>query len=135
MEEVEREWDKKKIAKLKAQREQCNLFEHPEDPFECVNKLPYKFSYHIEDIHGKESKMMIEDWEIGALYWSLLKKHEGNETKAIYDVRKKYFDDFALTKDLYLFLGTTQVHHYVSRNPFMIIGTFHPNKEQQMKLF
>jgi len=43
--EVDREWDKKKIAKLKAQREQGNLFEHPEDPFEVVNKLPYKFTY------------------------------------------------------------------------------------------
>ncbi len=133
--EVEREWDKKKIAKLKALREQGNLFEHPEDPFEVVDKLPYKFTYVIEDNEGKESRMMIEDWEIGALYWRLLKKYEGNEVKAVADVRKKYFDDFALTKDLYLFLGTSQIHHYVSHNPFMIIGTFHPKIEKQMKLF
>ncbi len=133
--EVEREWDLKKIAKLKAQRDQGNLFiDHPEDPFEVVNKLPYKFTYVIEDIEGRESKMMIEDWEIGALYWRLLRKYEGNEIKAVEDVKKKYFDDFAKKKDLYLFLGTTQVHHYVSRNPFMIIGTFHPKIENQLKL-
>jgi len=79
--------------------------------------------------------MMIEDWEIGALYWRQLAKYEGDESKAVNDVRKKYFDDFAMTKDLYLFLGTSQVHHHVSHNPFMIIGTFHPNVENQTKLF
>lgn len=135
VEEVEREWDLKKIAKLKAQREQGNLFEHPENPFEVVDKLPYKFRYVLEDEDGKESRMMIEDWEIGALYWNLIKKYEGNEAKAVADVRKKYFDDFALTKDLYLFLGTSQLHHYVSHNPFMIIGTFHPKIQVQTKLF
>lgn len=41
-EPVEKEWDKKKIAQLKANRDQTNLFEHPEDPFEVVKKLPYK---------------------------------------------------------------------------------------------
>ena len=66
--EVDRDWDKKKIAKLKAQREQGNLFEHPEDPFDVVNKLPYKFTYVFEDNQGKESRMMIEDWG----NWSLI---------------------------------------------------------------
>ncbi len=133
--EVDREWDEKKIIKLKAQREQGNLFEHPEDPFAVVNKLPYKFTYVLEDNEGKESKMMIEDWEIGALFWNMLRRYEGNEAKAVADVKKKYFNDFAKTKDLYLFLGTSQIHHYVSHNPFMIIGTFYPKIEKQMKLF
>jgi hypothetical protein len=133
--EVEREWDRKKIEKLKAAREQTNLFEYPEDPFDVVDKLPYKFTYTLKDKEGKKSTMMIEDWEIGALYWNLIRKYEGNEAKAVSDVRKKYFDDFAKTKDLYLFLGTSQIHHYVSHNPFMIIGAFHPKKEMQVKLF
>lgn len=133
--EVERNWDSKKLEKIKAQREQANLFEHPEDSLEVVDKLPYKFVYVLEDDKGKESKMMIEDWEIGALYWNLLKRYEGNESKAVADVRKKYFDDFAKTKDLYLFLGTSQLHHYVSHNPFMIIGTFHPKIDYQTRLF
>ena len=50
-------------------------------------------------------------------------------------VKKKYFDDFAKTKDLHFFLGTTQVHHYRALNPFIIIGTFYPKKEVQMSLF
>ena len=132
VEQVEREWDKDKLAKLN----QLNLFEtNAEGKFEVVQKLPYKFSYAFKDNQGKKSQMMIEDWEIGQLYWNCLARHEGNEKKAIADVRKKYFDDFAKTKDLHFYLGTTQVHHYVSLNPFIIIGTFHPKKEIQTKLF
>lgn len=132
--EVEREWDKNKLATLDAERKQFNLFEQPENPFEVVQKLPYKFSYVLADNQGKESRMMIEDWEIGQLYWNCLAKHEWDESKAVQDVKTKYFEDFAKTKDLHLFLGTTQLHHYVSHNPFMIIGTFHPKIETQTTL-
>jgi len=78
---------------------------------------------------------MIEDWEIGQLYWNCLSKHNGNAVRAINDVRSKYYTDFAKTKDLYLFLGTTQAHHHVSYNPFIIIGTFQPKIETQTSLF
>lgn len=131
-EPVEKEWDKEKLAKL----DQLNLFETARDgKFEVVKKLPYKFKYVIKDSQGTQSQMMIEDWETGQLYWNCLAKHNGNEEMAIADVRRKYLDDFAKTKDLYFFLGTTQAHHFVSRNPFMIIGTFHPKPEIQGKLF
>jgi hypothetical protein len=133
--EVEREWNRAKLKKLDDERKQLNLFEHPENPFEVVKKLPYRFTFVLKDNRGKESQMMIEDWEIGQLYWNCLAKHEGNEAMAVADVKKKYFDDFAKTKDLYLFLGTTQLHHYVSHNPFIIIGTFHPKKDSQTSLF
>jgi hypothetical protein len=131
-EPVEREWDKDKLAKLS----QLNLFETTkEGKFGVVQKLPYKFRFYIKDNQGKESNMMIEDWETGQLFWNCLARHEGNEQKAIADVRKKYFDDFAKTKDLHFFLGTTQAHHHVSLNPFVIIGTFHPKIELQERLF
>lgn len=124
VESVDREWDKNKLAKMR----QMNLFESASEDghFEVVRKLPYKFSYILLDKDGKKSKMMIEDWEIGQLYWNCLGRHHGDEEKAVLDVRNKYFEDFAKTKDLYLFLGTTQAHHFVSHNPFVIIGTFHP---------
>lgn len=131
-EPVEREWDKDKLAKMT----QLNLFETtPDGKFEIVQKLPYKFIFHIKDIEGKESKMMIEDWETGQLYWNCLAQHKGDEQKAIADVRKKYFDNFAKTKDLHFFLGTTQAHHHRSINPFMIIGAFYPKIEIQGRLF
>ena len=135
IEEVEREWDKNKLEKLKQLRS-SNLFaQEEEDLFEVVRKLPYKFSFVIQDCNGIQSKMMIEDWEIGALFWKCLAKYEGNEGKAVEDVKKRYFDDFAKTKDLHLFLGTSQLHHLTGKNPFMIIGTFHPMIEIQQKLF
>jgi len=135
IEPVEREWDKDKLARLEAERRQGKLFEQPEDPFDVVRKLPYKFSYIFEDDAGLTSRLMIEDWEIGQLYWNCLARHEGDESKACDDVRRKYFDDFAQTKDLHLFLGTSQIYHFVSKNPFMIIGTFHPKKDPQGMLF
>lgn len=135
VEQVEREWDKKKLEKLKQDRS-SNLFaQEDEDLFEVIKKLPYKFSYILRDCNGRQSKMMIEDWEIGQLYWNCLARHEGNEARAVEDVKKKYFDDFAKTKDLHLFLGTSQLHHLTGKNPFMIIGTFHPKIETQTSLF
>jgi hypothetical protein len=132
---VEREWNKKKLEKLRQDRS-SNLFaQEEEDLFEVVRKLPYKFSYVLRDCNGKQSKMMIEDWEIGQLYWNCLARHEGNEALAVADIKKKYFDDFARTKDLHLFLGTSQLHHLTGKNPFMIIGTFHPKIEIQQTLF
>lgn len=129
---VDREWDKDKLEKLN----QLNLFEtEKEGEFEVVKKLPYKFKFHFKDNQGTESKTMIEDWEIGQLFWNCLARHKGDEQKAIEDVRKKYFDNFAKTKDLYFFLGTTFEFHLRSHNPFIIIGTFHPKIDLQMKLF
>jgi len=132
-ESVEREWDKAKLEKLN----QLNLFEtNKEGKFEVVQKLPYKFKFHFKDNQGTISRMMIEDWETGQLYWKCLSRHEGDEEKAIADVRKKYFDDFAKTKDLHFFLGTTYEFHLRNApNPFIVIGTFHPKIEIQGSLF
>lgn len=134
-EETEREWDKTKLDKLKAKALQLNLFADSDNPFEVVKKLPYKFSFVFSDDNGTKSTLMIEDWETGQLYWNCLKKHDGNEAKACADVKNKYFNDFAKTKDLYFFLGTTRAFHLVAPNPFIIIGTFHPTKEIQLNLF
>lgn len=130
-EPVEREWSKEKLEAMN----QLSLFEEKNGKFEVVRKLPYKFSFVFEDNEGKESTLMIEDWETGQLYWNCLAAHEGVEVKACEDVRKKYFDDFAKTKDLHFYLGTTKANHYVSINPFIIIGTFHPKIQTQIPLF
>ena len=78
---------------------------------------------------------MIEDWETGMLFWNSLIKHRGDETKACEDVKKKYFDDFAKTKDYYFFLGTTKKYHKIAPNPFVIIGDFRPKYIKQENLF
>ncbi|MEM0940524.1 MAG: hypothetical protein AAGI25_12165 [Bacteroidota bacterium] len=130
--EVDRKWSQKKLDQMN----QLNLFDSERDgEFEVVKKLPYKFSYRLSDDEGTKSTMMIEDWEIGQLYWNSLRRQNNNEQLACEDVRKKYIDDFAKTKDLYLFLGTTKLHHNTAPNPLVIIGTFHPKPTTQTSLF
>jgi len=139
-EEVERDWDQNKLAILKELSQQLNLFQTPEEiaeEFKVVPKVPYKFSYKLEDDSGRQSTMMIEDWEIGMLYFNCLKTAKGDEGVAIYKVKEKYFDYF-ITRDLHFFLGTTKQFHNVAPNPFIIIGAFYPPMplpNQQMSLF
>lgn len=126
--QVDRDWDKKK----KDQLLQMKLFESG-SKFDVVKKLPFKFSFIYEDVNGKRTTQMIEDWETGALFWNQFKKY-GDEAKACEDVRAKYMDDFAKTKDLHFFLGTTMVNHLRAPNPFIIIGTFTPKHQSQLSL-
>jgi hypothetical protein len=104
---------------------------------ELIRKLPYKFYYQFIDDEGRISKMMIEDWEIGQLYWNCLHRAGGNEDIALEKVRQRYWDEFVLgDKDLYFFLGTTlQWHQRRASNPFVIIGVFYPKQEDQLSLF
>ena len=139
-EDEEREWDKKKLAAVYANQQQGNLFEEAkatEKIFQVVKKLPYKFSYVFTTEDGKERTLMIEDWEVGELYWNCLKKY-GDELTACQKVKEKYFDWMAKKRDLYFFLGTTKEYHNYAKNPFIIIGAFYPPKMQnstQLSLF
>lgn len=139
-EEVERDWNSNKLAILKGLSQQMNLFQTPEEiaeEFMVVPKVPYKFSYRFEDDSGRQSTMMIEDWETEMLYFNCLKRANGNESVAISKVKEKYFDNFT-TRDLHFFLGTAKQFHNVAPNPFIIIGAFTPPvpvPNQQMSLF
>lgn len=126
-------WSKNKIDAILTKRAQLKLFEEQEDDFSIVDKLPYKFKYEFEDSLGKKSNLMIEDWEVGALYWKMLEKR-GNEEDALRDMKNKFFN-FMKERDVYFYLGTSLKFHYRSINPFMIIGIFYPPKENQLALF
>ncbi|MEA4895904.1 MAG: hypothetical protein VB064_11685 [Oscillospiraceae bacterium] len=136
--EVERDWDPDKLAILQGLSRQQNLFQTPEEieaEFKIVPKVPYEFSYKFADASGTQHKMMIEDWEIGMLFFNCLRNAGGDEKVAIEKVKEKYFDTFIKT-DLYFFLGTTKQFHNVAPNPFIIIGTFHPpTANQQISIF
>lgn len=135
-EPCEREWDKKKLDAVIANQAQLNLFDEKgtKDIFRIVKKLPYEFSYIFTSEDGKERKLMIEDWELGMLYWNCLDKANGDESVACQKVKEKYFDEMAKKKDLYFFLGTTKKFHNVAPNPFIIIGTFYPPKDDCTQL-
>lgn len=135
IEEVEREWDQEKLLSLN----QLNMFENVlTDRPKLIKKLPYKFSYKFRDDAKRDATIMIEDWELGQLYWNCLKT-SATEKEACEKVKQKYFYDFAKTKDLHLYLGTALSFQLKAPNPFLIIGTFHPkfptNQMQQGSLF
>jgi hypothetical protein len=90
-----------------------------------IAKIPYKFYYRFEDEDGKTPRLMIEDWEIGQLYFNCLRIHK-DEKIALEKVREKYWGQF-INRDIHFFLGTTkQWHMRRSNNPFVIIGIFYP---------
>jgi hypothetical protein len=121
----------------KALQNQMTLFPNENNTEkETFPKVPYKFKYKFEDETGKISNLMIEDWEIGQLYWNCLKSTNRDETLALEKVREQYETNFIKNKDLYFFLGTTKEWHTRrSKNPFVIIGVFYPKKETQTQLF
>ena len=134
--EVDREWDKKKLMAVRSYRN--NLFSQETDKlFQVVRKLPYEFSYKFITEDDKERKLMIEDLELGQLYWNCLESADGDEKIACQKVKQKYFNEFVNKKDLYFFLGTTKKFHNLGLNPFIIIGTFYPPKveSKQPNLF
>jgi len=137
VEATERNWSKDKLALLKAKASQLSLFQTEEEvkkEFSVVDKLPYKFFYRFCDKKGREARLMIEDWEIGMLYWNCLAQSGGNEQEAVSKVKKKYFDLF-IKLDIHFFLGTTKRFHGWAKNPFVIIGVFYPPHDPQLSLF
>ncbi|MFV9484918.1 hypothetical protein ACNI3T_13800 [Christiangramia sp. ASW11-125] len=128
----EREWKNE----WKELRKQGDLFNQEKKPEILIPKLPYKFFYKFKDETGKQRRLMIEDWEIGALYWNSLRSTEGNESKALNLVKNRYEKEFLEKNEVYFFVGTTkQWHMRKAPNPFVIIGLFYPLKDPQTKLF
>lgn len=132
-EEDDREWDQEKLAAVLSHIRQPNLFDTQEErairsQFTPINKLPYKFKYKFKSKNGSIHNLMIEDWELGALFFSYIRKGF-SETFACNKVKEKFFDSLVRERDLYFFLGTSLKWHNVGTNPFMIIGVFYPPKE------
>ena len=131
-------WDSNKLESLAAQARQMNLFQTEQDreeEFRVVQKIPYTFYYVFEDDEGKRSRATIEDWEIGMLYLNCLKSND--EKTAIEKVKHKFYDEY-IKRDTYFFLGTTLSNHYISKNPFIVIGVFPlpmPPEHEQLSLF
>jgi len=125
IESTSNEWDPRKLEACKAILNQPGFFD--EDLIrqtKPVDKIPYKFKIKFADETGRESEMMVEDWEIGSLYRNCTGK-TGDEDKACRDVRFK-IETLMNDRDLYLILGTTAAWHYIAPNPYLIIGLFYP---------
>lgn len=130
-EKTDKEWPGDKLALLEAKSRQLSLFQTAEEiekEFLIVPKLPYKFSYKFRDDQNKKSTLMIEDWDVGKLYWDSLNKCQDKiqpEQCAVNMVKHEYFYEFK-KKNSYFILGTLAKFHGRSKNPFVIVGTFSP---------
>lgn len=131
IEEDERDWSPAQQRIL----HQESIFDYMSKTTKTViKKVPYKYSYKFVTRGDKKPRtLMITDWEIGALYWNCMRIYQ-NEEITNQKIKERFFDSFINNCDLYLFLGTTYAHHYVSRNPYIIIGIFYPPKVYQPKL-
>lgn len=134
-EEEEREWNPDKVREMRELTNQMEIFSDNtwRETFKIIPKLPYSFSYKFEDADGRQSKLQVLDWEVGALYWNCYRGAEGNEESALRKVRQKYLEEFS-TRDLHFFLGTTQQYHFIAPNPWVIIGVLPIPHERQMGL-
>jgi hypothetical protein len=118
-------------AKLKAEHMQLTLWDdnpdYMKEQFRFAEMIPYKFKYRFTTDDGKTRTLMIEDWEIVALYRNCIISGD-TEQVACQKVKDKYMK-LATDNDVYLFLGTIFKRQRLNApNPFVIVGVFYPPK-------
>ncbi len=103
---------------------QARLWENRTVSREPPRKVPYKFHYHFtcDDSECRSHRMMIEDWEVGALFWRLV--DQGMEQpEAAEKVKRKFLDEICGSKkDTRFFVGTILAHP----TSWVVIGVFYP---------
>ena len=121
-------WKPSFLAELR----QARLWEHRTVSREPPRKVPFKFHYKFEcdDARCNGHKMMIEDWEVGALFWRLV--DNGHSPKyAAAEVRSKFMDELCgPEKNTYFFVGTILAHP----RSWVVLGVFYP-RLQSSSLF
>jgi hypothetical protein len=115
------EWPPKFLYALQQQR----LFEYRQKTLVPPRKVPFKFHYCFECDDPRcngNHRMMIEDWEVGALFWKMVDKGCSHE-EASQKVRDKLLNDLCgPDKDTYFYVGTILAHP----NKWVVIGVFYP---------
>jgi len=110
---------------FKAALRQQRLWETRRITKEPPRKVPFKFQYKFQcdDKRCRGShQMMIEDWELGALYWRLV---DGGAAPpvAAEKVRQRFLPEMCgPDKETYFFVGTILSHPQT----WVIIGVFYP---------
>lgn len=96
-------------------------------------KLPFKFHFRFrcDDDRCKGHKMMIEDWEVGALFWNMVDQgHSQDDASQI--VRDKFLNELCgPARDPHFYVGTVLEYP----KSWVIIGVFWPKYDPQQSLF
>ena len=123
------EWRASFLAELR----QARLWEDWSKTKEPPRKLPFKFQYTFEcdDQRCRHHTMMIEDWEVGALFWKLVDQGDSRGTAAE-KVKQKFLNELCgPNRDTHLIVGTILAHP----KSWVVIGVFYPKKDEQLRLF
>lgn len=82
-------------------------------------KMPHRFYYDILCIGDQApQRRLILDWELGALYWKMVREHPKQwEDK----MRHRFLEEFR-QKDLHLLMGTVKAHPHV----WCVVSCFYP---------
>lgn len=111
---------------FKAALAQARLWEDRTASKEPPRKVPFKFRYRFEcdDTRCKRNhEMLVEDWEVGALFWRLRDRGATAEEAAA-QVKEKFLGNICATdKDTHFFVGTHSVYP-----TWMVIGLFYPKR-------
>jgi hypothetical protein len=111
---------------FKAALMQQRLWEDRKASKEPPRKVPFKFQYKFlcDDLRCKGHQMMIEDWEVGALYWRCIDRGAALE-EACRMVKQKFFTELcAPERDTHFYVGTILAHP----RTWVIIGVYWPKK-------
>ncbi|HSW45372.1 MAG TPA: hypothetical protein VLM89_07360, partial [Phycisphaerae bacterium] len=111
-------------AGFKAELAQARLWDDRKASREPPRKVPFKFQYRFEcdDHRCKSHRMMIEDWEVGALYWKLVDKGKSPQ-EAADQVKARFLHQLCgKDKDARFYVGTILAHP----KTWLVIGVFYP---------
>jgi hypothetical protein len=115
------EWPPRFLQELRQQR----LFEYRSKTLEPPRKVPFKFQYQFECDDPrcrKNHRMMIEDWEVGRLYWRLVEEGRSGQDAAE-GVRNKFLNELCgRDRDTHFFVGTILAYP----KTWVVIGVFYP---------
>jgi hypothetical protein len=119
------EWTPEEKAKLTQLQAQGSLFQESDPDLRLLRKLPYDFHYRYEcdtDAGTKAYRHKIVDWEVGALYWNIHRKH-GAAWEAPF--RAKIEAELP-GSDLMFLMGT--IHRFPDQ--WLIVSLIYPPKQQ-----
>ncbi len=113
-------------AGFKAALAQARLWEKRAASLEPPRKVPFKFQYKFtcDEPTCKGHRMMIEDWEVGALYWKCIDQG-ATPNEACQSVRHKFLEEIcAAERDTHLYVGTILAYP----KSWVVIGVFWPRR-------
>ncbi|MDR3527865.1 MAG: hypothetical protein P4L57_11345 [Rhizomicrobium sp.] len=121
------DWTPEEREKLLQMQQQGNLFDKAEAAsIATLQKLPFDFHYRYECVETTgahtEIRHKIVDWEIGALYWNVRKRH-GENWEAPF---RKKIEQALPSLDLMFLMGT--LHRFPDQ--WLIVSLIYPPKRQ-----